>query len=38
MNNRITNVLINRGITLEEVAYRVLLHYKRTGKIIDIRL
>ena len=37
MNNRITNVLINRGITLEEVAYRVLLHYKRTGKILSFK-
>ena len=35
MNNRITNVLINRGITSSEVAYMVLLHYKRTGKILS---
>lgn len=38
MNNRITNILINMGITNPDIAYKIMLHYKRTGKIIDIRL
>ena len=35
MNNRLTDKLIKMGITDPEIAYRIMLEYKRTGKIIN---
>ena len=36
MNNRLYDKLIKMGINDADTAYRVLLHYKRTGVLLSI--